>query len=38
MLVLFLDDIQWADEPSLTIIDGLLTSTEVHLFTVAGCR
>ena len=38
MLVLFLDDLQWADEPSLVILEGILTSNEIHLFIIAGCR
>ena len=38
MIILYLDDLQWADEPSLAIVEALLCSTDVHLMFIGSCR
>lgn len=38
-LVIFLDDLQWADNPSLVLLEGLLCQSNIaHLFVIAAYR
>ena len=38
MIILYLDDLQWADDPSLSIVEALLCSTDVHIMFIGSCR